>query len=94
MIANFGYEDGSGNYYISLDTNKCSECDDKDCIDACPSRLFQKEMNDWDDEIIVVDADKCNSLMTECSTCKSISDHLTKLPCQSACKLNAIVHSW
>jgi hypothetical protein len=24
MIANYGYKDGSGEYYISIDTDKCT----------------------------------------------------------------------
>ena len=36
MLSNYGYEDGSGNYYITIDTDKCSECGEKPCLQACP----------------------------------------------------------
>ena len=50
MLANYGYEDGSGHYYIKIDTSKCAECTDKACIPACPEKLFVTELDDFDDE--------------------------------------------
>ena len=34
MIANYGYKDGSGDYFIAIDTEKCNGC--KDCVSTCP----------------------------------------------------------
>jgi|LGVF01.2.fsa_nt_gb ferredoxin-like protein FixX len=92
MVANYGYEDGSGTYYISLDTDKCSNCKEKGCIKACPSSLFQVELNDWDDEVVVIN--KCNTLGLECARCKSMINDAEELPCQAACMFDAITHSW
>ena len=50
MLSNYGYEDGSGNYYITIDTDKCSECGEKPCLQACPEGIFQTELDDYDDE--------------------------------------------
>ena len=33
MIANYGYRDGSGAYFISIDNEKCNGCGD--CTEAC-----------------------------------------------------------
>ena len=95
MIANYGCEDGSGAYYISIDTAKCSDCNDHGCITGgCPAAIFQLESDDWDNEIAVVKKETCNRLQSVCSDCKPLSDRPVMLPCQNACKLRSIVHSW
>jgi len=50
MIANYGFDDGSGSYYISIDTNKCGDCEEKGCIRVCPAGVLISEVNDWDEE--------------------------------------------
>ncbi len=94
MIANYGYDDGSGNYYITIDTDGCAECEDKGCIKACPAGIFEIELNDWDDEVAVINEDARNQLKQICSECKPITDRPEMLPCEKACKLQAIAHSW
>jgi len=34
MKANHGYKDGSGDYFITIDTDKCTGCGK--CVEACP----------------------------------------------------------
>lgn len=34
MRANYGYKDGSGEYFITIDTDKYNGCGD--CVPACP----------------------------------------------------------
>ena len=65
MLSNYGYEDGSGSYYITIDTDKCCECEDKPCLDACPHEILQMELDDYDEvdgmansDIIKAAADK------------------------------------
>ena len=42
MIANYGYKDGSGEYYISIDTDKCIGCTaGRACLNACPKQMFE-----------------------------------------------------
>ncbi len=38
MFANYGYKDGSGDYFLTIDTDKCDGCGD--CVIACPAQLF------------------------------------------------------
>ena len=52
MIANYGYKDGSGEYYISIDTDKCIGCAaERACLAACPKSMFEIITDDYDDEV-------------------------------------------
>ena len=43
MIANYGYKDGSGDYYISIDTDKCIDCSaGRACLTACPKEILYR----------------------------------------------------
>ncbi len=46
MIANFGYKDGSGDFFISIDTDKCDGCGD--CVPVCPEHVFEVTENEFD----------------------------------------------
>lgn len=95
MIANYGFEDGSGAYYISIETAKCSICEERGCINGgCPAKIFQLESDDWDNEIAVVKKEACNSVKSICAGCKPLSERPESLPCQNACEFKAILHSW
>lgn len=91
MIANYGYEDGSGHYYIKIDTTKCAECQIKGCITACPEELFVTELDDFDDEVVIIRENARNTLQTNCAKCKSGGD---KELCSKACEADAIGFSW
>jgi len=94
VIAAYGYEDGSGTYYISIDTDKCSNCKDRGCLNGCPAGIFELEMDDWEDEIAVVKKCERNRINDICAACKPVSNRPQLLPCQAACLLQAIDHSW
>ena len=91
MIANYGYEDGSGHYYIKIDTSKCAECSNRGCISVCPEKLFATELDDFDDEVVLIREDARNTLQTSCAQCKSGAE---KELCVAACSANAIGFSW
>lgn len=91
MIANYGYEDGSGHYYIKIDTGKCAECADKACIEVCPDKLFIVELDDFDDEVVVIREDGRNTLQQSCASCKA--DGKAGL-CAVHCEPEAIGFSW
>ncbi|MCW2278177.1 ferredoxin [Heliophilum fasciatum] len=93
MIANYGYMDGSGEYYISIDTDKCIECASRACLQVCPSQLFEIMTDDYDDEVAAIKKDGRRSLKYLCAECKPATGR-GELPCQAGCPNDAIKHSW
>ena len=39
MLANYGYKDTSGDFFITVDTDKCDGCGD--CVSDCPANVFE-----------------------------------------------------
>ncbi len=37
--ANYGYKDGSGEYFITIDTDLCNSCEK--CVEACPAGVLE-----------------------------------------------------
>lgn len=94
MLANYGYEDASGNYYIQIDTSVCAECADHGCVAACPGHAFFIEPDDWEDDVAVIKPELRNTLKVLCAACKPLENRPELLPCQAACGQSAISHSW
>lgn len=93
MIANFGYIDGSGEYFITVDTDKCSICEIKPCIEACPKNIFEKAEDDYGNVILIVKEMAKRSLKEECAICKPNINRMP-LPCVIVCPFDSIKHSW
>ena len=93
MIANYGYRDGSGEYYITIDTDRCVGCEGRWCVAACPESLFRIEADDYDDEVAVIVEDARRMLRERCSGCKAGGGGGTG-PCVAACRPGAVSHSW
>jgi Fe-S-cluster-containing hydrogenase component 2 len=96
MIANFGYKDGSGEFFISIDTDQCNGCGD--CIPVCPANIFEVRNQDPNDPfreipVAAIKEPERRKIKYACSSCKSVSDQPT-LPCVGVCKMKAIAHSW
>lgn len=95
MIANFGYKDGSGEFFITIDTDKCNGCGD--CVPVCPAGVLEIRENEYDplaeDQMAAVKEVHRKKIKYSCAPCKSgnISE---KEPCIAVCELNAITHSW
>lgn len=97
MIANYGYEDASGFYYITIDGSLCAVCMHHGCVSACPQGVYVIEEDDDGDLVAVVAEDARHRLAQLCSSCKGqngggASEH--KLPCTTACPTGALRHSW
>ena len=93
MIANYGYKDGSGEFFISIDTDKCNGCGD--CVPVCPQSVLEVRENEFDpmadDDMAAVTEEHRRKIKYSCAECKQDGK---PLPCVSACELNAIEHSW
>ena len=93
MKANYGYMDGSGEYYITIDTNPCNECTDHPCVAACPVGMFEIIVDDYDDEVAAIKEENRKKVKYDCAPCKPVTDR-PPLPCVEACPEDAITHSW
>jgi ferredoxin len=96
MLAQYGYGDGSGSYFITIDTDKCTGCGD--CVTACPAEVFEVVNEDPNDPmndapVALVREDKKKKLAYECSPCKPAGGS-PQLPCTRACRVGAVDHSW
>ena len=93
MKANYGYMDGSGEYYITIDTDLCIKCTAHPCVEACPQSLFEIIVDDYDDEVSTVKEAHRKKIKYDCGACKPVADR-PPLPCMTACTPGAITHSW
>jgi Fe-S-cluster-containing hydrogenase component 2 len=85
--------DGSGEFFITIDTDICIECDHHGCVDACPVGLFEIIVDDYDDEVAAIKESERKKLKYDCAPCKPVSEP-KPLPCVIACTPGAISHSW
>jgi len=95
MIAYYGYKDGSGEYFIAIDTGKCDGCGR--CVPACPSHVLEigEDENDPFRELPVAKVAEAErkKLKYTCAPCKPVLGR-KELPCILSCPVNAISHSW
>lgn len=96
-IANYGYKDGSGEFFISIDTSLCDACND--CVDICPAGVLETIEDELDplgdDMVVSVTNDHRKKIKYSCMQCKSYEeDEIKDPPCVEVCHVNAITHSW
>lgn len=94
MIANYGYKNGSGEYFIAIDTDKCNGC--TKCVEACPYGVMAvgEDQNDplSEQEVAFVSEQERKKIKYTCAPCKPNKEVIP--PCIKVCKMNAIAHSW
>lgn len=84
--------DGSGEYYIVVDSNRCDGCGL--CVDQCSRRIIEiaKAMIDIEEKTVaMVKEEHRKNIKYACSPCRPDRE---KPPCVSACKNNAIKIIW
>ena len=91
MRANYGYADGSGEYYLTVDTERCDGCGA--CVPVCPAAVLAVEPDDYDEPKAVVRPEVRRRLAEVCPG-RAACARLHGVTCHSACPLEAIQHTW
>ena len=91
MRANYGYADGSGEYYITVDTDRCNGCGD--CVPACPKAILEVVTDDYDEPKAAMRPAFARSLADACPGFRACSQRQGS-NCHSACPKDALSHSW
>jgi len=92
MIIHYGYSDGSGEYYISIDAEKCNGCGK--CIENCPQQALElgSVMVDLEEKLVATVSEKHRrEIKYTCSPCKPEN---RKAPCVLVCNKEAISCTW
>lgn len=90
MKANYGYSDGSGDYFITINMDDCDGC--AECVKACPKGLFVIGPDDYEKMAARVSDELTRSVGILCpgyERCRAQGHD-----CHAACHAGAITHSW
>src|SRR4030042_6072384 len=91
MIANFGFKDGSGDWFVVIDTDKCNGCGK--CVEVCPAKILEVGPDEFDifreTPVISVKHDERKKIRYSCAPCRP--GYATELPpCVASCEPGAI----
>jgi ferredoxin len=90
----YGFKDGSGDWFLILDTDKCNACGE--CVKACPANVLEIADDEFDpfreESVAKVREEERKKLRYSCAPCKpGFGDK--PAPCVAACPSKAISHS-
>ncbi|MCX8153733.1 MAG: 4Fe-4S binding protein [Candidatus Bathyarchaeota archaeon] len=91
-MTHYGYSDGSGEYYVVIDSDKCNGCGE--CVKVCPQSALElvTMLIDLDDKMVAtVKEEHRRKIKYTCSPCKPESG---RAPCVLACAQNALKCIW
>ncbi len=95
MKANYGYKDGAGDFFITVDTDRCDGCGK--CVPACLAKVMEAGEDENDplneNKVAKVSGLQRKKLKYACAPCKPDHDR-KKEPCKAACPKDALEHSW
>lgn len=92
FITYYGYTDGSGEYYIVIDAEKCNSCGR--CIEVCPQKALVMEtmfIDLEDKKVAAVTEEQRKKIRYTCFPCKPEEG---AVPCVLECEQNAIKCIW
>jgi len=87
----YGYNDGTGDYFITIDTELCDGCGE--CVKACPAGIFVVDKDDYGQPRAKVKEEARKKLAFLCPGFQSCS-RKNQANCHSVCRKDAITHSW
>jgi len=94
LLANYGFKDGSGDWFLSVDTDKCNGCGK--CVEVCPKKALEVGEDEYDpfreEPVVKVVAGERKKLRYTCAPCKPGFGE-NPAPCAAACEFGAIAHS-
>jgi Fe-S-cluster-containing hydrogenase component 2 len=92
MITHYGYIDGSGEYYVVVDSDKCSGC--RRCVIVCPEKAIEcvTEFIDLEDKTVAAVAEEHRKKVKY--TCTACKPETGKTPCINACPSKSISIVW
>lgn len=93
MKAQYGYIDGTGEYYITVDSDKCNGCGD--CVSACPQSLLEVYEDDYEEMVVRVKEEVIKKLGYLCpGSAAGQGPDGCKVACVAACPSEVFEHSW
>jgi len=94
MIANYGFKDGSGEWYVTIDTDKCNGCGK--CPQVCPAKILEvgpEAMDIFREEPVAsVKDEERKKIKFNCAPCRP-GYGAAPAPCVEICEPKAITHS-
>ena len=87
----YGYSDGTGNYFITIVTELCDGCGE--CVKVCPADIFVVDKDDDGQPSSKVKEEVRKKLALLCPGFQSCS-RKNQVNCHSVCRKDAINHSW
>jgi NAD-dependent dihydropyrimidine dehydrogenase PreA subunit len=91
MKIHYGYTDGTGDYYITVDTNRCDGCGE--CVNVCPAGILILGKEDGLKPKVVLKEEARRKLAMLCPGFQSCSSK-GEANCHSVCPKDAIEHTW
>jgi len=94
MIANYGFKDGSGEWYVTIDTDKCNGCGK--CQGVCPAKILEvgpEEIDIFREEpVAFVKHEERRKVRYSCAPCQPGYGQGSP-PCASVCEPKAFSFS-
>jgi ferredoxin len=94
MQALYGFQDGSGDWFLIIDTEKCNGCGA--CVAVCPAHALEMGEDEFDpfneEQVARVKDVERNKIRYTCAPCKP-GVSVDPVPCVAVCEPGALAHS-